>query len=294
MKVKQILHDRGGLARTADFRRAGVDRSAIDRALCDGTMDRVRRGVYAKAGLARDSLVAARHGGELACVSALRTLGVWVLDDELDSTDADSPIHVWVGPSGRQHKHEGCGCKVHYEEWTRTPGLGTADAALALIQYAGCAPEERFFASLESALRQGLVTDAGRGMIRRRIRKEKRWIVDLARTDADSGLESLLRFRLHLLGISLESQVSIPGITPVDFVLGGRIILEADGRENHDGPSKRHKDLMRDAVTAALGYETLRFDYAMIVYRWQIVLDAILGRMRRIGLSLPQEEAYRL
>ncbi|WP_300268668.1 DUF559 domain-containing protein [Microbacterium sp.] len=105
-------------------------------------------------------------------------------------------------------------------------------------------------------------------------------MLDLARSDAASGLESLLRLRLHLLGIRLDCQVNIDGVGRVDFVVGGRVILETDGKENHAG-ELRHKDLMRDAAASALGYETLRFDYAMVVHNWDVVAAAILPAIGR-------------
>jgi len=109
-----------------------------------------------------------------------------------------------------------------------------------------------------------------------------RWLLDLARPDSESGLESLLRLRLYLLGIRLDCQVDIDGVGRVDFVVGGRVILEADGEENHAG-SRRHKDLVRDAAASVLGYETLRFDYAMIVHHWDTVVAAILPALNRAG-----------
>lgn len=56
----------------------------------------------------------------------------------------------------------------------------------------------------------------------------------------------------------LRTQVSIDRVGEVDFLIGDRLIIECDGKENHDGNSQRHKDLLRDAAAAALGYETLR------------------------------------
>ncbi|MFI8633487.1 endonuclease domain-containing protein [Microbacterium sp. NPDC077663] len=107
-------------------------------------------------------------------------------------------------------------------------------------------------------------------------------IVDIARPDAESGIESLLRLRLSRLGIRLESQVLVAGVGRVDFVLAGRLILEVDGRLNHEGPSRRHRDLVRDAEAAAAGYETLRFDYALVVHDWPRVQRAILAAVARI------------
>jgi len=109
-----------------------------------------------------------------------------------------------------------------------------------------------------------------------------RWLVDVARRDADSGLESLLRLRMHILGVQLESQVRIAGVGKVDFVIAGRLVLEVDGKENHDGSTQRHKDLRRDAIASHLGFETLRFDYAQVLHDWPTVQAAILAALARV------------
>ncbi|MFK0403836.1 endonuclease domain-containing protein [Microbacterium sp. NPDC090225] len=150
-----------------------------------------------------------------------------------------------------------------------------------LLHLYRCRGDEAFFTSLESALRQRKVTSLAR--LRSRLPASARWLVDLARSDADSGLESLLRLRLHILGIRLECQISITGVGRVDFVIGGRLILEADGAEHHDGRAARHRDLRRDAAASALGYESLRFDYALIVHDWPVVSAAIVSALVRAG-----------
>ena len=53
----------------------------------------------------------------------------------------------------------------------------------------------------------------------------------------------------------------------------------------HEGASDRHKDLVRDAVAAAHGFDTLRFDYALVVHDWPLVEAAILAKVDR-GLHL--------
>ncbi|MFP3786296.1 hypothetical protein, partial [Burkholderia sp. SIMBA_024] len=118
-----------------------------------------------------------------------------------------------------------------------------------------CAGDEAFFAAYESALRLRLLTNAARARLSAMIPASARWLIRLARTDADSGLESILRLRLYVIGIRIDCQISIQGVGRVDFVIGDRLILEVDGKENHDGTTMRHKDLARDAAASALGYE---------------------------------------
>ena len=79
----------------------------------------------------------------------------------------------------------------------------------------------------------------------------------------------------------MRSQVTIVSVGIVDFLIGESLIIEVDGRENHEDSSKRHKDLVRDANAAAWGYITLRFDYAMVVHDWETVELAILAHVDR-------------
>lgn len=166
--------------------------------------------------------------------------------------------------------------------------FGVVSIVQALVQVAACLGAESFFAAFESAWRLGLLDRSDRAEVRRRLPARFRRLVDLVRPDADSGLESLLRLRLRLLGVAVDSQVLIRGIGVVDFVVDGRLVIEVDGRLKHDGASLRHKDLVRDAEAAAQGYETLRFDYALVVYDWprvQRAITATLARMRIVSLQ---------
>jgi very-short-patch-repair endonuclease len=267
-----ILAHHGGIARGTLLGRYGLSRRMLQAELNTGRIVRVRQGVFALPTTAPDIIAAAEHGGALTCRRALRLHGVWVLDD-------DPQIHVWLGGRGRSH-HTDCRCTGHYH--AGTAGLGLAPIEDALVHAYHCASDEVFFAALESALVQRKVRRAGLARIRARIPSHDRWLVDLARDDADSGLESLLRLRVHLLGITLECQVEIPTVGRVDFVIAGRLILEADGRENHESGTKRHDDRVRDAAASVLGYETLRFDYAQIVHDWQSVEAAIIAAVVRL------------
>lgn len=274
--VRRRCFTSGGVARTGELAASGIDRSSLARAVADGEIIRLREGVYAVPDLPAPVQTAVRHGGALGCLSRVHAAGLWVLE-------APEAVHVSMPRTGRRRRHEGCGCVTH---WSRAPTTEPrAPLGEALLQLHGCRGTEEFFVALESAMRKRFIGRPGVATLRARLPAKHRWLVDFARWDADSGLESLLRLRLRGLGLDLRSQVQIPGVGRVDFVLGDRLILEADGKANHvDAPdsassaSKRHKDLVRDAAAAALGFETLRFDYALIVHEWPMVEAAILAR----------------
>lgn len=269
----QTIHRLGGIARGSHLQRLGFTRTQLSRLVKERKIQRVRAGVFATHELDDGICTAAAHGGALTCASALRAHEIWVLPD-------DDGIHVWMGPKGRVHDHDECSCTSHF--YTGVPPLGYAPIEIALVHLRRCAGDEAFFAAYESAWRKRLLSKTARSRIRSALPISVRWMLDIARRDADSGLESILRLRLHIIGIRLECQVKIAGVGTVDFVIGSRLILEADGKENHDGETKRHRDRMRDAAASALGYETLRFDYAQIIHDWPRVQSAILGALRRL------------
>ncbi|MFS0895662.1 DUF559 domain-containing protein [Microbacterium sp. 179-I 3D3 NHS] len=272
VSAAHVIAHLGGVARGTLLQQYGFSRTSLSRAVRAGEIVRIRPGVFATHDADRAVVAAAEHGGSLTCAQALMLHGVWTLQT---TTDA----HVWLGGHGRSH-HSECRCVSHY--FAGRAALGLAPLEDALVHVYLCAGDEMFFAALESALAQRKIPHAARARIRRRLPIAAHWLVDLARSDAASGLESLLRLRLHLCGIRMECQVVIRTVGRVDFVIEDRLILEADGRGNHDDERHRHRDLVRDAAASALGYETLRFDYAQIIHAWPSVEAAVIAAVVRL------------
>ena len=46
---------------------------------------------------------------------------------------------------------------------------------------------------------------------------------------------------MHRIGITMRCQISIRTVGEVDFVIGDRLIVEADGRENHEREKEQAK-----------------------------------------------------
>lgn len=272
LSASETIRNLGGLARGRQLQSIGFTRQHLSRQVENGTIERIRHGVFAAGGLDEATRAATAHGGALTCASLLRAKGIWVLP-------AEEGPHVWLGPNRHALPHPGCTCVSHY--YGGAPPLGCATVETALVHLRNCAGDEAFFAAYESAWRLGLLSSAARARVRTALPRAARWLADLARPDADSGLESLLRLRLHLLGIRLECQVMIDGVGRVDFVIAGRVILEADGEENHGSSARRHHDRVRDAAASRRGYETLRFDYAQIVHAWPSVQASVIAALGR-------------
>ncbi|GAA1853626.1 DUF559 domain-containing protein [Microbacterium koreense] len=256
-----------------ELRRGGMSRRAIARHVSEGHLIRAARGLYADRRVCAPRRTAAAHGGALACVSAARHLGLWVLSP-------DDELHVGVGGHRHPRVHDGCRCVTH---WDDGPGAAFAPVSVprVLRQVLRCRGVEEFFVVLESALRTGQITRAGVAWLRATGGPAAREAIAYARDDADSGLESLVRWRLRDRGLRLRTQMSIVSVGRVDILIGERLLVEVDGVENHDGTSHRHKDLVRDAHAVIWGYVTLRFDYAMVVHDWETVEAAILAAVDR-------------
>ncbi|GAA5207367.1 type IV toxin-antitoxin system AbiEi family antitoxin domain-containing protein [Microbacterium kyungheense] len=257
---------------------AGSTARLVKQDVASGKLVRVRRGVYLRAGACPPVASAGAHGGSLACVSAAAHLGLWVLRQ-------DDSVHVWVRAHGRSYPHGDCHCTPHWDDGSTTDVFGMPSVPRILRQIALCRGLEAFFVTLESARRMGLIDAAGLTWLRQAVGPAAREAVDFSRHDADSGLESLFRWRLRRYGLSVRTQIKVTSVGRVDFLIGERLIVEVDGVPNHDDESHRHKDLVRDANAAAWGYLTLRFDYALVVHDWATVEGAVLAYIDR-GLHL--------
>lgn len=268
------LDDRLALTTTAQLRAEGWSRRSIAAAVVAGDIERVRRGTYARDTACAPVRRAGRHGGVLACVSAARHLGLWTLAD-------DDTLHVWLRGDGHAVAHDGCCCVEHWDAMAAPGRTRAASVPRVLRQIWLCRGIEEFFVTLESALHQRRITRAGLAWLRTHCGEPVRDAIAFARSDAESGLESLLRWRLRECGLRIRTQVWIVSVGRVDILVGDRLILEADGAAFHDGAQPRHRDRVRDANAAAWGYVTLRFDYAMIVHDWPTVLGAILAHIDR-------------
>lgn len=252
--------------------RAGLTRRDIARALDRGEVERLRRGVYARPGACIDARSAASHGGRMACVTAARHLGLWVL------ADPGTP-HVWLRGHGHTLVHDACRCVEHWDDGAASDSFGLPSVPRVLRQILTCCGVEAFFVALESAIRLRRISRPGIAWLRTACTIEAGEAIDFARGEADSGLESLVRWRLRHLGLRIRAQVTIVSVGRVDLLIGDRLIIEVDGRAGHDDPASRHKDRMRDAHAAMWGYITLRFDYALVVHDWDVVERAILAHV---------------
>lgn len=111
-----------------------------------GALARARRGVYTASDVCSPVRLAAAHGGRVACITAARHLGLWVLTDDVRA-------HVWLCDGQRSYHPPGCACVEHWEAGPLGPPDEAPSVPRILHQVFRCHGVEEFFVVLESARR---------------------------------------------------------------------------------------------------------------------------------------------
>lgn len=256
-----------GVARYSDLLRIGLRRPQIEQFQQAGRIRRIRRGWYADSTAGADVLRAVRLGGTLSCLSALRHRGVWVPPtrrlhirmSEHHQAKAALPVDVHVCPLPIRS----------------APTVAVDPLATALVAAVRCLNDEGIVVVLDSILHQRMLRRDELASILSGCSARVRRLVAEADDRAESGTESMVRFRLRRLGIEVRSQVFIEDVGRVDLLVGTRLVIEVDSRAHHTGESAYESDRRRDLLLVARGKLVLRLTYHQIVHEWDAVLREI-------------------
>jgi len=161
------------------------------------------------------------------------------------------------------------------------PTLGLVDIADALAQAIRCQDASAAIATVDSVLHLGLMTYADVRDLFAWLPERYGVILRLSDSSAESGPETYMRLILRRLGLRYATQVNIPGVGRVDFVVEGWLIVECDSKAYHEGWSKQKQDRRRDLAAAALGYSTLRPLAEHLLFERETVVAAVRGMMAR-------------
>ncbi|MBO0983323.1 type IV toxin-antitoxin system AbiEi family antitoxin domain-containing protein [Rathayibacter sp. SD072] len=268
MDIEAVLLRHGGTASRAALVESGMSTRRLAAAVADGALVRGRRGQYASPRLPPEVLTAFRIGGRLGATDAARSHGLWVL--------RSPQLHVHVVPNAARIGAPR-GVRLHWDPaWPDDEPLRVSPPH-SLLQLGRSVGVEDMLVAVESAREQRLVSRDDLVELRRLCPVRLHEVLDFCRDDAQSGLESLARWRLHLLGITAVAQAWIPGVGRVDLLIGRSLIVELDGRSTHDFENDRR----RDTAAAVDGYVTLRFSAAQVLTRWPEVERAIVTAISR-------------
>lgn len=264
MESAAALHRLGGVARRSALHALGVSDRGLAASVAAGVVNRIRPGWYALPNADPHLILSVRLGGVLTCGSVLRRHGVWVLA-------SDRVPHV-VLPRSRS----GPASSSAVVHWRRRPverdGLADSPAA-ALLQLCRCATTEAAVASVDSALRLGVVPHSIVDRLPSRIRRR----ID---TRSESGIESIVRQRLRRLRLDVEPQVTIEGVGRVDFLIGERLVVEVDGFEFHGTREAFERDRARDRALIERGYLVIRVTQSQVLGDWPRFERTLLALVR--------------
>lgn len=244
-------------------------RREIDRAIAAGELVNLRRRWWARRDADEEVVRAVRAGGVLTCTSALRKHGVWTPPTDrlhIRGNDATSRLHPdW--------------CRLYGRQPAESDALD--DLPTALLHAARCLPSEDFVVVCDSVLNNKSMSTTDLAVLF--ATHPKTVVRSLERCDgrADSGTESMVRVRLARQNLQIRSQVFIPEVGRVDFVIGRSMIIEVDGFEYHADPQTFENDRLRDLHARALGYHPIRLTYHQVVHQWSVVGPLLAEMIQR-------------
>ncbi len=270
----------GGAARWKRLREFGVSERSLKAALASGAVLRAGQGGYALPDAPAALALAVSLQGVASHVSAavLHGLAVWT---EPVATDV-------IVPRGTRRGAQGV--RVHHADLGPAdvdPSRDVTSVLRTLLDCGRTLPLAEAVVILDSALRARLVTlhrlqqaaIAARGPGAAALRRAVRHVDPRA----GSPLESALRVLMSVLDVDIQSQVRMPGVGTVDFVLDGWLVVEGDGFEFHSDRTSYRDDRRRSNGLAERGYVLLRFTWEDVRLRphW------VLARVERVLAQRP-------
>jgi len=268
MDVTTYLKFAGSVARTGTLLQAGFAERTIRNAAASGELLRLRHGVVALPGAAPDLVAAVLANGLLTCVSATGHHGLWRLHEP-------ARLHLLCrhGSATGVVIHRGT---LVAPEFPR-PVAGLTDTLLHALR---CRPSVESAVMVESALLQGRTTlDYLRARLPGNRNGSARAVLELVDGTAGSAIEVLARLLFRNEGIFTQTQVDLPGIGIVDFLLDGFLIVEIDG-STHLEAKQVIKDRRRNNAGTLTGYAVLRYGYHDVVFNPQKIVAEVWQVLR--------------
>lgn len=266
----------------AELLQSGSTGDDITRSVKAGLLLRLRRDHYAYPDIDPDIAEAVRVGGRLACLTLLQRLGVFVLKS--------AGLHMQLAPHMSRVRDPTAETTVmHWSQRSlKESSRHVVSIRDAVWQSIFCQEPRAAIATLDSVLHLRLATRDQLVELFTLLPARLQMLLPLVDGSAESGPETYMRLILRTLGLKFETQVDIPGVGRVDFVVEGWLIIECDSREFHEGWDQQVKDRNRDIAAARLGYTSIRpiasdilFDSPAVRQTISEVRDAF--RTRRLG-----------
>ncbi|GGH96617.1 DUF559 domain-containing protein [Arthrobacter liuii] len=276
MDILDYVTQAGGIVRSAQLLDAGFSRRDLLR-LKDVGIAQPRRGVFVLPGCDEGFKAAILNNGRLSCVSAAVHYGLWLRKPPARVHLACNHGH---GSGFIRHR------TVRFQGHPFLPLAAVEDVALHAL---GCLPPPASTAVATSAIR---LHGVSRDLLADQLRADRSGTALRILRELDVHAESIVEvdaqhvFRTN--GIEYQTQVLLPGIGRVDFLLDGFLIVEIDGFAFHSKRGDMLRDRARNNSSAVSGYTVLRympehiwFDPSLVVREIRAVLAGDQRKPRR-------------
>lgn len=271
-QLREVVRRWRGVIPTRALIEAGWTYRQLAAFCATGELRRVRQGWLAVSEADPALLAAAVSGGVVTCVTQASRLGLWELQPSMS-------LHIGIPTQSRRPPPDGL--RLHWASPLVDRDTRQLEDNLAnvLAAVAACLPIEDALAVWESALNKKLIELSElRGLP---LKGNALELAKYAHPLSDSGLESMVRWRLRRFKMSIRAQAWILG-HHVDFLIGERLVLQVDG--GHHVGKQRTRDIAHDGVLMVNGYHVIRVGYEQVVHNWPEVQDLILRAVAQ-GLS---------
>lgn len=273
--ILDYLHKCGGVARSAQLLEAGFPRRELLRLTGLGA-SQPRRGIFVLPECDKGLLAAVLSNGRLTCASAAGHYGLWL-------RKPPPQPHLACG-----HGHGSGFIRHRTVRFPGHPSLPVAAVEDVALHALGCMPPPASTALATSAIR---LHGVPRELLASQLQADRSGSALRVLRELDVRAESIVEVDAqHLFranGIAYDTQVFLPGIGRVDFLLSGFLIVEIDGFAFHSKRADMLRDRERNNAAATGGYAVLRympehiwFDPSSVVREIRTVLA---GDRRNLG-----------
>ena len=288
----------GEVARAGTLRAHGITAREIRSAIDAGIVTVPRVGWIASALADRDQIRAVQVGGRIACVSALRRLGLWSGEDRrlhLQVPRSASRRTPWIRPTNRESAgvwqprvpdrrrerrfvllSDSREPRIHFRadpapadayDWIVSPQAAIASALR-------CLDDEHGRALLDSVLHERQLTGVQLNDLLNRLPKTVSALRDEFTGVPESGVESLFVRRVANAGYDVRSQVDVAGYGRFDGCIDGCVLFEVDGESFHRS-DRFFDDRDRTLISQSYGLPVLRPTARHVLHEWPLVASAI-------------------
>ncbi|WOC11339.1 hypothetical protein [Gordonia sp. MP11Mi] len=233
-----------------------IGRASLEKLIREKKAESLRTGWVKVGEPAQDIVNAIRRGGVLSCLSALKRHHVWVPEFH--------DLHV-RGNRWAVANRRGPFCRRFGRPLSEYGAVD--DVPTALAHAARCLDDEGLVVVTDSILHLGLMSLDEVEYLFRDAPERIRRLLGKCDHRAESGPESMVRFRLSNETVKVDIQVPIDGVGRVDLLVGRWLIIETDGFEFHGDKPTFSRDRRRMVDAQIRGYTYLPFSYEQIAYQ---------------------------